>query len=199
MEELFHREGNRRICLPYGIEVGRQYGEVWFERKEKNEPDCIPLSLYHSLKREVLEQGEEQIVPMGCETLYFQVIFGKKIQDIPQNRYTKWFDYDKIKGMLTVRNRETGDFLSIRGAKDELIHKSVKDYMVTEKIPAKDRDKIPLVAAGQHVLWLVGYRISEYYKVSKNTKRILQVQLRRDCDCSEMEEDNGRTCEGTVD
>ena len=71
--------------------------------------------------------------------------------------------------------------------------------MVTEKIPRQDRDRIPLIAQDHHVLWLVGYRISEYYKISKNTKRILQVQLRRDCDCSEMEEDNGRTCKGTVD
>ena len=76
-----------------------------------------------------------------------------------------------------------------------MIHKSVKDYMVTEKIPRQDRDKILLLTEGNHVLWIVGHRISEYYKISKNTKRILQVQLiRGDCKYSETEENNGRTC-----
>lgn len=35
------------------------------------------------------------------------------------------------------------------------------------------------MAEGEHVLWVVGYRISEYYKVTENTKRILKVQLIR--------------------
>jgi len=49
--------------------------------------------------------------------------------------------------------------------------------MTDRKISKAEREKIPLLAEENHVLWLVGYRISEYYKISENTKRILQVQL----------------------
>lgn len=49
--------------------------------------------------------------------------------------------------------------------------------MVTEKIPKQIRDSIPLVAAGSHILWLTGWRISEYFKVQEHTRRILQVRL----------------------
>jgi tRNA(Ile)-lysidine synthase len=49
--------------------------------------------------------------------------------------------------------------------------------MITEKIPKPDRDRIPVLAEGNHVVWLVGYRISEYYKINVHTKRVLQVQL----------------------
>ena len=40
-------------------------------------------------------------------------------------------------------------------------------------------DRLPILAEDDHVLWVMGYRISEYYKVTENTKRILKVQLIR--------------------
>jgi tRNA(Ile)-lysidine synthase len=49
--------------------------------------------------------------------------------------------------------------------------------MVDAKIPKELRDGLWLLADGQHILWVVGYRISQEYKVTENTKRILQVQL----------------------
>ncbi len=59
----------------------------------------------------------------------------------------------------------------------KLIHQSLKDFFINKKIPAKEREQIPLLAEGSHVIWLVGHRISEYYKVSKDTRHILQVQI----------------------
>ena len=49
--------------------------------------------------------------------------------------------------------------------------------MIDEKIPREERDRILLVADGSHVLWIIGYRISEYYKVTDNTHTVLQIQL----------------------
>lgn len=60
--------------------------------------------------------------------------------------------------------------------------------MVTEKIPRELRDRIPVLAQEHHVIWLIGYRISEYYKVDKNTKRILQVKIKKTLTEDEMEE-----------
>ncbi|MDE7114355.1 MAG: hypothetical protein K2O57_09255 [Acetatifactor sp.] len=79
-----------------------------------------------------------------------------------------------------------------------MCHKKLKDYMVTEKIPQNRRELIPVLAEDSHVLWLVGYRISEYYKVGENTKRVLQVQLITDCGSSSTEEKNGGTCESSL-
>ena len=55
--------------------------------------------------------------------------------------------------------------------------KSLKAYMIDEKIPREDRDRIPVLAEGSHVVWLVGYRISEYYKVTAQTKQILEATV----------------------
>ena len=53
----------------------------------------------------------------------------------------------------------------------------MKSYMIDEKIERELRDRIVLLADGNHILWIVGYRISEYYKITEETKQILQVQM----------------------
>ena len=40
-----------------------------------------------------------------------------------------------------------------------------------------EREKIYFLAENSHVIWIPGYRISEYYKVGEDTRRILQIIL----------------------
>ena len=196
---LFTQEGNRSIHLPYGIRGSRQYEKVFLERKQEElgsrqwEPLIIEL--------DTLSQEEVMLFPGQGEKLLLQVISvdkeGINYKDIPQNQYTKWFDYDKIRECLMFRTRRTGDFLCIKG-EEALQHKKLKDYMITEKIPKQYRDELPLLAEGSHVLWLTGYRISEYYKVEEDTKRILQVCYiegsRQENDTYAERRKYGRTC-----
>ena len=53
--------------------------------------------------------------------------------------------------------------------------KKLNRCMIDEKIPKEKREKILLLAEGSHVLWVVGFRISEYYKIEEHTENILQV------------------------
>lgn len=71
-----------------------------------------------------------------------------------------------------LRNRRPGDFFvtDCRGGR-----KKIKDYFINEKIPRSRRDSIWLLADGPHIIWIVGWRISEEYKVTQKTKRILEV------------------------
>ena len=89
------------------------------------------------------------------------------------------------------RFREKGDYLSLSDGRGGIIHKSLKEYMIQEKIPREDRDRILVLAEDDHVLWLVGWRISEYYKVSGNTKRVLEAKLTEEPEAGETEEKHG--------
>lgn len=93
--------------------------------------------------------------------------------EIPKKAYTKWIDYDKIKNSLYVRTRRPGDFITIdeNGRTQKL-----KQFFVNEKIPSEERDHVLLVADGSHIVWIVGRRISAYYKVSVQTEEILEIQ-----------------------
>ena len=47
-----------------------------------------------------------------------------------------------------------------------------------EKIKKEDRDTMPLLADGNHIVWIPGYRISAYYKVTPETKNIIRINYK---------------------
>ncbi len=184
---LFEERGNRKVDLPMGIYAARSYGTVFLGKNR--EYVRKPLGIYAD-KRRIMEE-EVLHADLGEEgMLELKVLSGDQYEEVPRNEYTKWFDYDKIEKPICIRYRETGDFLSIADGNGQLIHKSLKKYMITEKIPREERDKIPLLTDGCHVLWIIGGRISEYYKIDGNTKHILQVQLRKSRSGGKTEDEN---------
>ncbi len=150
---LFTQKG-KQVDLPGGLTAVRNPEELWIKEKS----------------RKVFGEKEGEILLPEVE---FKVFSYKKGQEIPKNGYTKWFDYDKINSTLSVRYRETGDYITLSGGG----RKSVKSFMIDEKIPREERGKIPLVADGSHVLWVIGYRISEYYKITDDTHTVIQMQI----------------------
>lgn len=188
---LFTESGNRSICLPFGIVGKRRYDQVVLEGMRGKKPTEGNTTEGNTAEGEIFlpavntsgampKEGIllQSISMEGGGELTFRLLSRESISaDFPQNRYTKWLDYDKIKKSVTLRTRRTGDYLTIAGPNGQVLHKTAKDYMITEKIPREDRDRIWLLAEGPHIIWLMGYRISEYYKINRNTKHVLQVQL----------------------
>ncbi|MDE6663326.1 MAG: tRNA lysidine(34) synthetase TilS [Lachnospiraceae bacterium] len=180
--ELSSKDGSKELFLPYGLTAYKEYDRLVISEKLKNTVDNTQdLKEYPSIPISV--PGEVKIEGLGIlefKYLKKEEFFYKKGEIIPEKRYTKWFDCDKITKVIVLRTREAGDYLTIDSA---LRKKSVKEYMINEKIPKRQRDSLYLLADGAHILWIPGYRISQYYKVDESTKCILQVQLK--------ENDNG--------
>ena len=199
---LFEKEGNPALDLPFGITAERSYGQVLLWRGTKAMDSSLASDSLTDMELRVqLPSGETKqpiVYEMGdFGQVEISVFFLKKGQKIPQNQCTKWFDCDKIRESPVLRFRRTGDFFCIADGHGGTVRKMLKDYMITEKIPRRDRGNVPLFAEGNHVLWLMGYRISEYYKINENTKRVLQVKLLGSCLDSGTEEKDGGTHQGT--
>ena len=144
--ELAGKPVGSRLDLPGGLMARTGYETLEIVRKTEREV---------SVKTESGADGEIH----GCQTvpeLHMTVFPRQKDQEIPKNQYTKWFDYDKIKGTLSVRTRRTGDYLILPSGGS----KTIARYMIDEKIPKEKREQILLLAEGSHVLWVVGFRIS---------------------------------------
>ena len=89
---------------------------------------------------------------------------------------TAFLDADKIKAPLFVRMREDGDRFFPQGAKG---HKKLSDFLIDRKVPRDMREKIPLLVSGNDILWVVGYRISEEFKITQETKKVMKVTIFR--------------------
>ena len=93
---------------------------------------------------------------------------------VPQKKYTKWLDYDKIGAFPTFRTRRPGDWMTI-GASGE--RKKLARLMIDAKLAPRWRERMVLPACGSEILWLPGVRISEAYRVGPRTKRVLRISL----------------------
>ena len=103
------------------------------------------------------------------------------LTNIVENDCIKIIDYDRIETGVQLRCRKPGDFFTF--GKDQK-RKSLSRYFIDEKIPRQLREEIPLVADGSHIVWIVGRRISEYYKIKESTKRYLKLEFKREGDDS---------------
>jgi tRNA(Ile)-lysidine synthase len=57
--------------------------------------------------------------------------------------------------------------------------KKLNVFMIDARIPQAWRRDIPVVCAGDNIIWVVGFRIDERYKVRPDTKNVLRLEFKR--------------------
>ena len=176
LRELMEKQVGRKIDLPYRMRAIRTYDGIDLflentdkgnaeEFRQKDEKQCVlPL-----------DSEDETVVRYGEWTIACRKFpFTQRLDLIPKKTYTKWFDYDIIKENVSVRGRRSGDKIVIDSKGNS---QKLKSYFVNEKIPAREREKIPLIAEDENILWIVGYRQSKAYQVTEQTKTVLEITI----------------------
>ncbi len=160
--------------LPYGITAVRGYHDITLYAGRRKRDDGLEHSGEEEAYIQEIQAPGDYYLPQIHTTLHVKLINYKKSMIIPQNGYTKWFDYDKIENTVLVRTRNKGDFIQIdsRGGR-----KKIKTLFIDEKIPREKREHLPLLADGAHIMWVIGGRMSEAYKISEATRLILEISL----------------------
>lgn len=172
---LIEKGSGKSVNLPKGVIVSRQGDELIFRRGQiKTEAKGSIYKVSIDIKTDELFTESEQINLGEDNEITVRAFMKTEGFAIPRNTYTKCFDYDKITNGLQIRNAQPGDYLVIDG---DGHRKELKDYFVNEKIPSELRDEVLIVADSSHVLWVIGYRISEQAKITENTKKILEISV----------------------
>ena len=167
--ELLEKQVGKKISLPYQLEAERTYEGIRIRRSSAEIFEKITQREWKIIP------GETQKIPEYGYEIRTRIIEGAlEKQEIPQKMYTKWFDYDKIKGGMLLRTRREKDYFVIN---TEGRKKKLKNYLIDEKVPREQRDKILFLADEEHLIWAIGYRIGEDVKVTEHTKRILEIQV----------------------
>jgi len=90
-----------------------------------------------------------------------------------------YFDAEKIGPDLYLRTRKPGDQFYPFGLAGH--HQRLKVFMIKQKIPATERDYVPLlVSGGDDIHWVCGWRTGHHSRVTARTKQVLQVQFNSD-------------------
>lgn len=187
VEKLFAAENGAGIDLPMGVRAYTRYGKLIFARKSvagdeaweayvmdvpwtfgDADAECaVPRGIYNPELGDVLEQTGYFCLH-GCGPL------GKP--DVVKKMYTKCIDYDRIKQCLHLRTYRDGDYMVINSAG---ARKKLNRIFTDCKVPPEMRKRVLLVCSGSEVVWAVGMRIGENYKITDDTKRVVRMELRQ--------------------
>lgn len=97
------------------------------------------------------------------------------VDSLGDAKKTAVINADMLSFPLYVRAREKGDYFYPLGFGKK---KKLQDYFVDEKVPRDERDVIPLLINNNgDIVWVVGYRIDERYKVDKTVKKVLKCNI----------------------
>lgn len=167
--ELFGRQTGRSLDLPGKVTAQRVYGGIGIRRRREQ---CEASGEKVTLKIPGETRLQKQNMVITCKFIEEAGI--EEAREIPQKSYTKWIDYDIIKHGLSVRTRQSGDYLTVDryGNRQKL-----KNCLINEKIPREVRDRIPLIADGKHIVWIPGLRMSHAYQIGEKTKKILEIKI----------------------
>ena len=82
-------------------------------------------------------------------------------------------DYDKLTFPLQLRKWQSGDRFHPLGMKGS---KLLSDFFVDQKMTTRQKEECQvLTTADGEIVWVVGYRIDDRFKVTRETKTILRV------------------------
>ncbi len=161
---LLYAQSGKQVSLPCGLLAERSFSIIGIVKAERKE-------IQRSEECKVRIPGIYPLEVPG-KSLSFRTFSYKKNKEIPKNEYTKWFDYDKIRGTLCLRTYCEGDRLGmLQGSR------SVKSLWTEYKIPRELRMAKLLLADEKQVLWIPGVRSCDNCRIDDTTVTVLEVQM----------------------
>jgi len=126
-----------------------------------------------------LKNGLNKLSGSGL-TIRVEETEGFDLKDIRGNRdeSTAYLDSRKT-GAVSVRSYRDGDRFYPLGLKGT---KKLADYLNEKKVSYINKKAVPIVVNNNDVVWVAGYGISDKYKVTDKTEKVLVLKLQSDGD-----------------
>lgn len=151
--------------LPGRCRVRRRYGFLLFgpDKEEKVAPFCMAIP----------GPGTWAVRPLGG-LLEVELREGPQTPD--RSPWVAFMDGGHVSFPLRVRPPRPGDRMVPLGMKG---HKKLKDLFVDLKLPLETRARTPVVTSQGKVVWVVGIRQDERFRLLPTTQRVLRMEWKR--------------------
>ncbi|MBT1697989.1 tRNA lysidine(34) synthetase TilS [Fulvivirgaceae bacterium PWU4] len=122
---------------------------------------------------DVTIEAQAPLVSNGHGELHFDVQTRSQFT-LSKDPLLAQLDLDKITYPLVWRCWQHGDSFVPLGMQHS---KKLSDFFIDLKIPLPEKEKITVLESAGVIVWVVGLRIHDHYKITAGTSRILTVQL----------------------
>ncbi|WKV11845.1 tRNA lysidine(34) synthetase TilS [Marivirga harenae] len=156
----FSRVGAQLFGSDYVLSVDRHF---IFIIRAKNE------DYYSFFPRELNLKEDSVEVPFGLLAWEF---IDQQVVNFNQKPNVAFIDYDKLKGRVEIDIWHEGDKIQPLGMKGK---KKISDILIDQKVPLHRKQQTIVLKCNEEIVWVVGYKFSDLFKVEKSSSRILRI------------------------
>lgn len=124
------------------------------------------------LTYDIDKESQKLEVPL---TMVISLFFKSKSFKLVRDEKIALLDCDKLKFPLKMRRWQEGDVFCPIGMGGQ--QKKISDYFIDQKFSIPEKEKTWLLCSGEDIVWVVGHRLDERYKVTDETKSIFEIRL----------------------
>ncbi len=95
---------------------------------------------------------------------------------IPEDKNIAALNKDMLNFPLIIRKWKNGDYFFPLGMRGK---KKLSDYFTDHKFSLFDKKNCWLLTSGNDIIWLIGERIDDRYKIKPDTKNVLLIEIGR--------------------
>jgi tRNA(Ile)-lysidine synthase len=157
----------------------RRASLLWLAAWEADlpEPD-FPLLQQSLPDRLVLPAPGSLIIAPGWQLVVAETSPEQAWRTAPHNPdpYQAWLDVDRIELPLSVRPRRPGERFQPLGMGGH--SQKISDLMINKRLPARARERWPIVCAGGVSIWVPGLSLNHAVRLRQATQRVIHIMLK---------------------
>ncbi|MGE5383019.1 MAG: tRNA lysidine(34) synthetase TilS [Omnitrophica WOR_2 bacterium] len=170
---------NRSVCIEITQSLNEIPGKLFFSATHRLLKDREYLIITETGQETVESHAESYIEETTTEiTKPVHLKISRFNNDgevkIPKSGNIALFDASKLKYPLKLRKWKEGDSFIPYGMTS---NKKLSDFFIDNKFSIVEKENAWLLISGKTIMWLVGHRIANPFKVTNDTEQILKIEL----------------------